>query len=126
MHIGERGSTLVSELVALAILGTAIVLLLGAFSPASKGVSLVRQRVIAENLARRQMEEIKGAEYQPDYPAVTQDYYEVDVTVGYWLSDTETFTTTVSDAGLQCITVTVSYTPTDQMLFRLVNYKGNR
>lgn len=131
MCADERGNTLLGELVALAIVGTAVMLLLGAFGPSSRGVSLVRQRVIAENLARRQMEAIKAAEYQPDptavpYPAVTEDRYEVDVAVGHWLSDTETFTTTVSDSRLQCITITVSYTPDDEMLFRLVNYKGNQ
>lgn len=131
MRRGERGNTLVGELVALAIMGTAVMMLLSAFAPSSKGVALVRKRVIAENLARRQMEAIKAADYQPDptavsYPAVTEDRYDVDVGVGYWISSTETFTTSVHDDGLQCITVTVSYTPANQMLFRLVDYKGDR
>jgi type II secretory pathway pseudopilin PulG len=131
MRVGERGNTLVGELVALAIVGAAVMMLLGAFGPSSRGVSLVRRRVVAENLARRQMEEIKDAEYQSDptdvpYPAVSEDNYDVDISVSYWLSDTETFTSSVHDHGLQWITVTVSYTPSSRVLFRLADYKGDR
>ena len=131
MRVGERGNTLVGELVALAIVGAAVMMLLGAFGPSSRGVSLVRHRVVAENLARRQMEEIKGADYQPDptavpYPSVSEPNYEVDVSVSYWLSDTETFGGSVHDDGLQWITVTVSYQPSGRLLFRLADYKGDR
>ena len=57
----ERGSTLVGELIALAIVGTALVALLSGLSTSSLGVRVVEHRVSAENVARSQMEEIKKA-----------------------------------------------------------------
>ena len=71
----ERGATFVTELVALAIVGLALLVLISAFSPGSAGVAVVQQRVTAENLARRQMEAIKASPYQVNpttapYPTV--------------------------------------------------------
>jgi type II secretory pathway pseudopilin PulG len=133
MRTGERGNTLVGELVALAIVGAAVMMLLGAFGPSSRGVSLVRRRVVAENLARRQMETIKGAEYQSDYPTLdieNRRNYSVGLDVSYWISTTGPFTVATpapgEDSGLQCITVTVSYTPSNRLLYELVSYKGRR
>ncbi len=112
MLSGDSGSTLVGELVAVAILGLALVVLLSAISTGMMGMAIVERRVVGENLARRQLEEIKGAEYQENYPAIpVAGPYSVTVTVTHWVSPTGPFTTAMQspDSGLQCIAVTVSH-----------------
>ena len=61
----DRGSTLVGELIALAIVGTALVALLSGLSTSSFGVRLVEHHVSAETVARNQMEAIKAAPTSP-------------------------------------------------------------
>jgi hypothetical protein len=81
------------------------------------GMAIVEKRVVGENLARRQLEEIKAADYQANptvqpYPAIPVDGpYSVTVTVTHWVSPTGPFTTAMQspDSGLQCIAVTVSH-----------------
>jgi len=117
MLSGDSGSTLVGELVAVAILGLALVVLVGAISTGMMGMAIVEKRVVGENLARRQLETIKAAEYREDpiglpYPTIpVADPYSVTVTVTHWMSPTGPFTTAMQspDSGLQCITVTVNH-----------------
>ena len=117
MLSGDSGSTLVGELVAVAILGLALVVLLSAISTGMMGMAIVEKRVAGENLARRQLEEIKAADYQANptvqpYPAIPVDGpYSVTVTVTHWVSPTGPFATAMQspDSGLQCIAVTVSH-----------------
>lgn len=131
----ETGASLVGELVALLIIGLVLVALLSGLSTSSASVAAMRQRVTAENLARRQMEAIKAAPYrlnptvQPYPLAPVTEGYTVTVAVRYWL--TPTFTTTVpiteTDQGLQEMTVSVAteHAP-DKTLFVLQGYKGDR
>ena len=117
MLSGDSGSTLVGELVAVAILGLALVVLLSAVSTGLMGMAIVEKRVVGENLARRQLEAIKAADYQANpiglpYPTIpVAGAYSVTVTVTHWISPTGPFTTAAQspDSGLQCITVTVSH-----------------
>lgn len=131
----ERGSTLVGELIALAIVGTALVALLSGLSTSSLGVRVVERRVSAENVARSQMEAIKAAPYQPNptavpYPEVTvPSGYDLSIGVSYWMTATGTFASTLpeTDGGLQRIRVEVrSAGNPDSVAFALEDYKGDR
>ncbi len=130
-----RGAALVSELIALAIIATVIVLLLSGISTAGAGVVAMREHVAAENYARTQMEAVKAAPYRVNptaepYPTIAvPSYLTVTVGVRYWISPT--FTTTVpteeTDQGLQEITVVVySALSPFEPAFQLQSYKGNR
>jgi type II secretory pathway pseudopilin PulG len=131
----ERGSTLVGELIALAIVGTALVALLSGLSTSSLGVRVVERRVSAENVARSQMEAIKAAPYQPNpaaapYPTVSvPSGYDLTIGVSYWMTATGTFTSTLpeTDSGLQRIRVEVRPAgEPDSIAFALEDYKGDR
>lgn len=135
MSARQAGASLVGELVALFIVGLVLVALLSGLSTSSAGVAAMRQRVTAENLARRQMETIKAAPYrinptaQPYPLAPVPEGYTVTVAVRYWL--TPTFTTTVpvteTDQGLQEMTVSVfTWRAPDRPTLVLQGYKGKR
>jgi type II secretory pathway pseudopilin PulG len=135
MHGRQAGVTLVGELVALAIIGTVIAILLTGLSTSSSSVAATRQRITAENYARRQMETIKAAPYRRDptaapYPmASVAGGYTVTVGIRYWLTPTfrTTVPTTVTDQGLQEVTVSVfTWRAPQQPTFVLQGYKGNR
>lgn len=135
MHVRESGATLVGELLALAIIGSVIVIMLSGLSTSSAGVAIVRQRVTAENYARQQMEMIKAAAYRVDptavpYPSVAlTSSYTMTVGIRYWISPTFTITvpTAELDQGLQEVTVSVaSSRAPETSLFVLQGYKGNR
>jgi prepilin-type N-terminal cleavage/methylation domain-containing protein len=127
-----RGFSLIEALITLTVVASAFMLLLGVFGPSSKGVQFVWQRVVAENLARRQMETIKTAAYSPNptvqpYPTIaTGQGYQIAISVSYWLTGTNAFTTALpaQDSGLQMITVDVSRP--GSTTFSLQNYKGAR
>jgi len=124
----ESGSTLIGELVGVAILGMAFVILLGAISTGMKGTAVVEQQVVAQNLAQAQLETIKAADYQANpYPTVSvSGPYSVTVAVTYWMSSTGRFTTVLQtpDSGLQRITVTVSCS--GEPVTRLEGFKVER
>jgi len=131
----ERGSTLVGELIALAIAATALVALLSGLSTSGLGVRVVERRVSAENVARSQMEAIKAAPYQPNpttvpYPTVAvPSGYGLTIDVSYWMTATGTFTSSLphADAGLQRIRVEVRASDEpDSIAFALEDYKGDR
>jgi len=131
----ERGTTFVSELLALAIMGSAVIVLLAGLSTASMGVAAVDRQVSAEDYARWQMEKIKEGPYQANptivpYPTVTgQGGYSVSTEVSYWITSTETFTTTLQaqDSGLQEIRVRVySSQQPSKPVVTLQGYKTER
>ena len=110
----EEGTTLVEELVTVAIIGIGIVILVAMIYTGVRGVRLVDDKVLAESLARSQLEIIKDAAYQADpvsvpYPAVAPiPSYSVAVGIEYWNASSSTFGSAVWNDGLQKITVTVS------------------
>lgn len=131
----DRGSTLVGELIALAIVGTALVALLSGLSTSSLGVRVVERHVSAENVARSQMEAIKAAPYQPNptavpYPSVSAPSgYDLTIGVSYWMTATGTFASTPPeiDGGLQRIRVEVRSTDNPgSIAFALEDFKGDR
>jgi len=131
----ERGMNLVETLVTLAIVSIVLSGFLVALSVGSFGVSVVRERVTAENLARAQLEAIKDApyitgalpiSYTSQYTVTTPPGYHIGVDVSYWLSPTFTTDPSVDPAccGMQWITVTVSHN--GEPVFRALDYKLNR
>lgn len=126
----EKGTTLVEELVTVAIIGIGIVILVAMITTGVIGVRQVADKVLAESLARSQLEIIKDAAYQADpvsvpYPAVAPiPNYSVAVGIEYWNASTSTFVSAVRNDGLQKITVTVSSAGTP--LVQNAEYKVDR
>ncbi len=126
----EGGTTLVEELVTVAIIGIGIVVLVAMITTGVIGVRQVDDKVLAESLARSQLEIIKDSAYQTDpvsvpYPAVAPiASYSVAVGIEYWNASSSTFGSAVWDDGLQKITVTVSSAGTP--LVQTAEYKVDR
>ena len=95
-------------------------------------MSVVRNRVTAENLARSQLECIKDHPYitgaipisYTTVCTVTEvSSYPIDVGISYW--DSSNFTSNPSaDSGMQSITVTVSHS--GEALITIEDYKVDR
>jgi len=123
----EEGTTLVEELVSVAVIAIGIVILVAMITTGVIGVRLVDDKVIAESLARSQLELIKDSSYLAAYPAVAPiPNYSVGVGIEYWNwnGTTGTFGSTVHNDGLQRITVTVSSAGTT--LVQTAEYKVDR
>jgi len=114
----ERGAGLVEVLVAVAIMAIVLTIFLSALVTGSLGVSVVHERVTAENLARSQLEYVKNQDY-----ITTTDYSLISVPPSYSAYTITAQSPEISD-GLQLITVTVFYDgdPT----FRMEEYKVDR
>ena len=110
----EQGATLVEELVTVAIIAFGIVILVAMITTGVIGVRQVNDKVIAETLARSQLELVKDASYEADpgtnpYPVVTGvPGYSVIMAIEYWNATSSLFSTTLRNDGLQRVTVTVS------------------
>jgi Flp pilus assembly pilin Flp len=110
----EKGATLVEELMTVAIISFGIVILVAMITTGVIGVRTVDDKVLAESLARSQLEMIKDAAYEAypgtsPYPSVTTiSGYIVSVSIEYWNAGSGSFTPTQWNDGLQKITVTVS------------------
>ena len=115
----QRGLGLVESLVAVAILGVAVVAFAVALSAGSIAVREQDEQVVAQSLARTQLEYTKSYPYDPEattYPAVeTPEGYSVSVEVGS-IPDTDT--------DIQKITVTISREEED--ILTVEDYKVNR
>ena len=131
----EGGYTLVGVLVALVIIGAAIMVLLSALSTAGRGVGIMNRRVTAENLACAQMEVIKGANYRANptvqpYPTIAlPSSYTMTIEVSYWVSPTfqSDVPAPADDEGLQRLEIAVySEMQPGAPLFVLQGYKGER
>ena len=128
----ERGMSLVETLVTLAIVAIVLTGFLVALSVGSFGVSVVSQRVTAENLARAQLEYTKNYTYTAgatSYPIIEhREDYPITIDISYWNSGTGEFVSEpgVDDGacGMQFITITVSYH--GEPIFRALDYKLSR
>lgn len=111
----EAGFSLVEELVTVAVIGLALVLLIGMLSTGALGVTTATAEVQAESLATSQLELVKNAPYSPDptavpYPSLSPPArFGVQVDVTYWDSGTSSFIASVQNEGLQKITVTITH-----------------
>lgn len=108
--ISEGGFTLVEELVTVAVIGLGLVILISMITTGAIGVRTVDDLVVAETMARSQIELIKSASYQTDptlYPKVTPiPNYTVSTVVWFW--NDPIFEMTPNASGLQKIEVSVS------------------
>jgi len=126
----ETGHSLVEELVALAIVSVALVIIIAALSTGTMGVRTTNDRVTAENLARSQLELIKDAAYSANptvtpYPTISpMQGYTVTVGIEYWTAPDGPFTSSVRDDGLQKVIVSVS--GGKGALFQVEGYKVDR
>jgi len=136
---GERGGLLVTALVVLAIVATAILLVLNAISAGAYAASVVDQHTAAANLARTQMEAIKVAPYQPydpdnppSYPTIeASGVLSMSVQIEYWDESSQSFVSSppagFTDTGLQRIVVSVYSTQMPGTpIFVLDSFKSNR
>ncbi len=126
----ERGMTLIELLVGLAILAITAVSFLGGASTALQSVQVTDRRVIAQALAKSEVEYVLSAAYDsvnnpPAYiadPTLTiPDRYSVTVQAERLDPKSDG---TSSDDGLQSVTVTVRYDGND--LLAVQTYKANR
>ncbi len=78
----EKGVGLVESLLAVAIVGVALVAFLAAMSTGSMAVATADKRVTAENLAWSQMEDSLGQSYAASYSTITEPAgYAITVTI---------------------------------------------
>ncbi len=78
----EKGVGLVESLLAVAIVGVALVAFLAAMSTGSMAVATADRRVTAENLAWSQMEDTLGQAYAASYSTITEPAgYAIAITV---------------------------------------------
>jgi len=111
---GQKGTTLIEVLIAIAILGMIAVPFLTALSTSSRALIIADERTTAESLVRSQMEYVKSQEYDADgYAKIA------DIPVGYdvYLNVTELV------PGLQKITVTVERN-NDKLVLITSNYRA--
>lgn len=119
MTSGQEGVGLVETLVAVAILGATLVVLLTAISTGVIGVAMTEERVTAENLARSQLEYTKSQ----TYVAAPASYATVTPPAGYTVS-AEASSIPGGDSSIQQITVTV--TRDGETLLTVEDYKVDR
>jgi type II secretory pathway pseudopilin PulG len=110
----ESGATLVEILVAVAIIASALVIFVSALSTGAFAVRTSDRLTTATNLASVQLETIKAAPYSPG------GYSAISAPAGYVIATTSS----EIGAGLQQVTVTVSYQ--GDALVTISNYKVSR
>lgn len=112
----ESGASLVEILVAIAIIVSGLAIFIAALSTGAVAVHSSNTLTTATNLAAVQLESIKAADYMTGTPA----YPAISAPAGYSVSNT----VTEVGAGLQQVTVTVSWN--GEVLVTVSNYKVNR
>jgi type II secretory pathway pseudopilin PulG len=110
--------TLIEVLVALGILAAVAVVFLVGMATSSKAVMVSQEAVIADSLAKSQMEDTKARDYAPTYPKITIPQDLVDQ--GYDVAIVAAPLHNLND-DIQKITVTVTYN--EETAFTLVGYK---
>lgn len=115
----EDGVGLVETLVAVAVLGVTVSVLLAALSTGAIGVSTTQEQVTAQNLARSQLEYTKDQAYQP----VPATYATVTPPAGYAVT-VAAAAIPGADTSIQEITVTVTRDSTT--LATIQDYKVDR
>ncbi len=126
----EAGASLVEILVAVAIVASALVILVAALSTGAFAVRSSNRLTTATNLAASQLESIKADEYITgattiSYTLISSAPYSISYTTSYYSSTCRCFTSApADDRGMQWITVTVSHE--GEALVVVSNYKVNR
>ena len=99
---GQRGTTLIEVLIAIAILGVISVPFLTALSTSSRALIIADERTTAESLIRSEIEYVRSQEY--DATGNYTDIADADIPVGF---DVYLSNFTNLEDGLQKITITV-------------------
>ena len=119
LHRDEKGVALVESLIAVAIMGTAVITLIISLATGSIAIRETDKEVVAQSLARTQLEYIKGYTYDPDattYPTVsTPPGYTISVGVS---------STPDADPDIQKVTANISREGT--LILAIEDYKVNR
>ena len=117
---GQRGAGLAEVLVALLVTATAVVIFVSSLYSGSRTVGIIYERTTAENLARSQLEYVKGQEY-----AVAPTTYAILPSVPHGFSiSAEASAIEERDENIQRITVTVRRN--GETLMALEDFKVNR
>lgn len=109
-----EGFSLVEELVALAVIALGVMLIIAMISTGAVGVTTQTDHMVAEALARSQLERVKDAAYSADPTAVPYPTeaapapYSVALEIEYWDDGLGSFTTAMTTSGAQRVTATVS------------------
>jgi len=117
----ERGLGLIESVVAVAVLGTAVVAFVTALSTGSIAVRESEYETIAQRLAQAELENIKSYTYNPE--ATTYSTDDVDTPEGYSIS-VAVSSIPDTDTDIQKITVAVSLEGDD--ILTIESYKVNR
>lgn len=115
----ERGVTLVETLIAVAVLGIAIVVFVAGLSTGTLSTTKIDRLSTAHALARSQMEHTKNEAYT----AAPHVYPSVTTPTGFSVSS-EATSIALGDAAVQRITVEVS--DATGVVYTLEGYKVNR
>lgn len=114
LHCDQRGISIAEELVSLAVLASAVGLVIAGIYLGSVGVRQKGGQVGASVLAQSQLELIADTTYRADptavpYPTVEPvTGFSVSTEVEYWTAPDGPFTSTLRNDGLQRITVSVA------------------
>jgi Tfp pilus assembly protein PilV len=100
----QQGTGLIEVLVASALLGIALVVLLGSLSPLLVGSQVAERRTVEERLARSQIEQLMaqpptctGSRQQG--PAIDGETYQIVTAIDCSTSGLAAYTVSVTDAG---------------------------
>ncbi len=119
----QRGVGLVESLIAVAILGTAVVAFIMALSAGTVAVREGNQQVVAQSLVRTQLEYIKNYPYEPGVDTYPTDP-TMDMPGGYTISVEVDSIPEADDTDIQKIGVTISIG--DENILTVEDYKVDR
>jgi prepilin-type N-terminal cleavage/methylation domain-containing protein len=116
---GQRGMTLVESLVAIAIMGGVLVVMILAMSGGALAVGENQQEAAAQEIARSQMEYVKSC----DYNSVATTYPTVTAPAGYSIS---VGVTSVPGTNTDIQKVTAGIYRDGSLVMTVSDYKVNR
>ena len=115
----ENGFSLMEMLVAVSIVGIAFSVFMTALSISSLSVGTLNEATVAQDLAQRQIEQLKSAAYDSTGASYTLVTAPSGYTIGLAVNSA-----IYADNKIQKLTVTISHNA--QQVLVVENYKGNR
>lgn len=116
----QAGFGLVESLLAVAILGSTVFMLLGGLSTGAVSVGILQEDIVAENLGRTQLEYTKSLPFN-DAPF---SYQSVEIVPEGYSVTTEATPVSNRDANIQRLIITVYHG--DRSVYVLEGFKVNR
>ena len=122
----ESGVSLIETLVALAILSAVAVAFLSGLATTSRAVMISQERVVAESLAKSQLEYIKAQDYTP-----TADYALIDIPSdllagGYEIEINPEIISSPGENGFGLQSITVVVRRNSEEMLTVSDYKTGR